>query len=171
MTCDISLIKAIRNSDSAAFQTLYLKYYESLYGFIWGRTESIELAKDICQDIFTGLWQNRQGLEIHTSVKAYLYRAAHYSVVSWWRKRNYQQDYFASQTADRNPTTDTAVEMRTSVQIAIENLPEKLRETFVLSRFEGLKYAEIADVLEISSKTVERRISEALRLLRNELAY
>ncbi|NOY60515.1 MAG: RNA polymerase sigma-70 factor [Calditrichaeota bacterium] len=157
----------IRNSNADAFKALYFRYYESLYRFLLIRTGSQETSRDFVQDVFAGLWQNRRTLKTGKSLRAYLFRIANNLVIDHFRRQKTQHLYserFFNFEMTENP------ELRRRIFSAIEELPEKLRTVFVLSRFDGLKYTEIAQACEISIKTVEKRMSRALRVLRKELS-
>lgn len=166
---DSELAQATKLSDSEAFKALYHRYYESITIFLYHRTLSMELTRDFAQEVFTRLWQNRTSIDETKSIKAYLYRIANNLTIDYFRKRGSRRSYLSAMALKDNKTTDDCIEVQTSINIAIEKLPERLRTVFILSRHEGLKYAEIADVCHISVKTVESRMSQALEFLRKEL--
>jgi RNA polymerase sigma-70 factor, ECF subfamily len=166
---DSELVRKIRNSDADAFKILYFRYNEPLSRFAWYRSASPESVRDALQDVFTRLWQTRHSLDPEKSVRAYLYRIL----------RNLLIDRHRQESAGRTVPLDAAGDAATAggpdpdlsldVRAAIESLPDDLREAFRLNRHQGLKYSEIAEVLGISVKTVESRISRALELLRKRL--
>lgn len=166
---DSELTEAIKSSDSAAFKTLYYRYNNAIYKFLWQRTYSIELAKDFLQEVFTRLWQNRMNLDSTKSIKAYLYRIANNLVIDFLRKNAYKRSYISKLTRQVRSSCEDSIEIKTSIKIALNNLPEKLRTVFMLSRYEGLTYSEIAETCNVSIKTVESRMSRALQYLRKEL--
>jgi len=170
--CDLpdhKLTRAIKASNVTAFEALYFRYYGSLYRFMWHRTYSVETTKDFIQEIFTRLWQNRRNLDTKKSIKAYLYQIANHLVIDHLRKTTSKRSYLSDLARKDRDSQDSDVEAQTSVAIALGKLPEKLRTVFILSRYEGLQYTEIAEVCGISVKTVESWMSQALRLLREEL--
>ncbi len=167
---DSDLVKAIRNSDAGAFKILYFRYHDPLFRYVWYRTRSPESAKDTLQEIFTRLWQNRRSLDPEKSVKAYLYRIAHNLHIDNLRKQG-QEKSFRTGSLPRSPdTVEADADLRMDVQSAVDSLPDDLRIAFMLNRYQGLKYTEIAEVCSISVKTVESRISRALALLREKLS-
>ena len=167
---DSELTRSIQSSDANAFKILYFRYYESLLKFIYHRLHSEESAKDIVQDVFTRLWDNRQSLDENKSIKAYLYRIANNLVIDNLRKKSSKETSVEELTHQYNDPADNSFELRAMVKTAINNLPENLRLVFILNRYEGLKYKEIAEICHISVKTVEKRMSQALQMLREQLS-
>lgn len=163
---DSDLSNAIKLSDEAAFEAFYHRYYKSLYRFLWSRTQSTELTKELVQEVFIRLWQNRQKLDSQKSIKAYTYRIGYNLLLNHLRRKRVQRAYTDIQR-DHIPEKD--IELQTSIHIALQKLPEKIRVVFVLNHLEGFKYAEIAETCGISIKTVESWMSKALRMLREEL--
>ena len=169
---DNQLSKAVKNSDSGAFKILFYRYYESLYSFFWNRTQSGELAKDFVQDVFTRLWQHRDNLNPELSIKSYIFRTAQNILIDFFRKKKTQpvsHEELIKNEPSENPSG--LYDLEESVVKAISELPDDLRMVFLLNRFDGLKYKEIAESLNISIKTVESRMSKTLKILRQSLDY
>jgi len=166
---DEEITEAIRSSDTKAFQTLYYRYYESLYRFLWIRSRSVELSKDFVQEVYTRVWQKRLHLDKKKSIKAFLYRIANNLLIDHFRKKGYEKKYLSDLTVSGSSSYQDPLEMKTMIESGIDELPEKIREVLILSRFQGLSYREIAKVCHISVKTVEARMSQALKRLREIL--
>lgn len=166
---DKKLARAIKSANIAAFKELYYRYYTPLHSFLWLRTNSTELTSDLIQEVFTRLWQNREKLIPENSVKAYLYKIANNLVIDHYRKKNTENAYLAENFLAKSRHLDDSLESVTAIKISIQNLPENSRIVFILSRYQGLTYLEIAKALKVSIKTVEARMSQALRILRDEL--
>ena len=166
---DKEIVQAIRSSDTGSFQELYYRYYEPLYRFFWIRTNSIELSKDFIQEVFTRVWKNRSHLDQNKSIKAYLYRIANNLVIDHLRKKGYAKKYLSDLKQRDASAYHDPVEMKIMIDYAVHDLPEKIRQVFIFSRYQGLSYQEIAEVCQISIKTVEARMSRALNLLRKAL--
>jgi RNA polymerase sigma-70 factor (ECF subfamily) len=164
---DSELSEAIRSSNDEAFKVFYYRYYEQIYHFLWHRTFSPDLAKDFVQEVFARLWQHREKLDPRKSIKAFLYRIANNLSIDYIRKHASEMNYRKS--LPNQKIVEESIEVRMSIETAVQNLPERLRSVFIMSRFQGLKYYEIARACKISVKTVESRISQALQLLRVEL--
>jgi RNA polymerase sigma-70 factor (ECF subfamily) len=165
---DSQLARKIRDSDSAAFKILFHRYYEPLYCFLCQRLRSSEQAKDFIQEVFTRVWQTRERLDPKQSIKAYLYRIANNLTIDYFRKRASHKQY-QREKYHQIQSHDGYIDTELSVNDAVSKLPDKLRTVFILSRYQSLTYNEIAEACKISVKTVESRMSQALRMLRNTL--
>jgi RNA polymerase sigma-70 factor (ECF subfamily) len=166
---DKKLVQLIRKSNSHAFKIFYFRYYGAIYRFLWYRTNSVEMAKDYTQEVFTRIWEKCQQLDPNRSIKAYLYRIAYNLVVDNLKKRAIRE----SAIIEISKSHDGSFEDFTNLQIDIHNIirqfPEPIKEVFCLSRFDGLKYNEISEICGVSVKTVEYRISQALEIFRKKL--
>ena len=163
-------------SDSEHFEQIFKEYFKALVYFSIKITGDSESSKDLVHNIFIHIWENNRELirEENPKVKAYLFTSVRNRSYNLVRDRKNVQTIEPGDDLPEfeNPDTDDAdnSEVMDSVNAAIAGLPEKTREVFKLSRFEGLKYGEIAEQLDISVKTVEAQMSRALRHLRKELA-
>ncbi len=164
---DSELVIAIKSSDPDAFEALFLRYYDLLYKFLWRQTHSDELSKDFLQETFKRLWMNRTKLDQNKNIKAYLYKIAQNIIIENLRRQQREKKY--RNLLMNNPKNES-IEIKSHINIAINNLPKKLKEVFILNRFEGLKYSEISQVCGIAVKTVESRMSMALKILKEELS-
>jgi RNA polymerase sigma-70 factor (ECF subfamily) len=163
------LTRAIKLSDRAAFRQLSERYYDSLYRFLWRKTRNDEAAQDLVQELFMNLWKMRAHLDENLSIKAYLYRAANNLAINHLRKKVLKQAHFIDNLADAHPGhSNEERELQECLDEALQDLPEAQRTVFMLNRFEGLKYAEIAEILQVSIKTVESRMSKTLKHLRQK---
>ena len=171
-TPDRVLGARIKASDDAAFKVLFYRYYEPLFRFVARRLPAGEAPPDVVQDVFARLWQNRAAINPDQPLKAYLFRIANNILIDQYRKREVRQAYAA-----QHDVTAPAVapvehfDVEEHVMEAIAQLPDTVRQTFILSRFEDLTYREIAALLDVSVKTVESRMSKALKQLRTCLLY
>ena len=154
---------------SLAFRTLYLRYYDAIYRYIAHRLYSGEDVQDFVQEVFTRLWQHREDLDPRKSIKAYLYRMSYNLVVDHLRKQGSGKTYRINIQME-NPSPEAGLDDQLTLREAVEGLPERIRLVFTMSRDEGLKYSEIAEICDISVKTVESRMTQAFRILRKQLA-
>ncbi|MBN2411487.1 RNA polymerase sigma-70 factor [candidate division KSB1 bacterium] len=166
---DEELAKRIADSDVNAFRALYFRYYPSLYHFVRLRTHCPDVSEDLLQDVFTRLWETRKKLNPCRSTRAYLFRIAHNKIIDAYRKKAVRKTDVIMNIEPGNPESGDNPELTLQVQQAVQKLPDKLAVVFMLSRYEGLKYAEIAQACGISVKAVEKRLSKALHILRREL--
>jgi len=164
------LVRAIVLSDKTAFRALCEIYYDPLFRFLWRKTHDEETAKDLVQELFLNIWNLRANLDATQSIKAYLYRSANNLAINHLKKKLLRQaGRVDASAAERIAGTDENRDFQEYVEEVLQDLPEAQRLVFTLNKFEGLKYREIAAMLEISVKTVESRMSKALKALRETL--
>jgi RNA polymerase sigma-70 factor (ECF subfamily) len=165
---DSELIRAIHDSDGEAFRILFHRYYESLFAFLWTRTRSADLSKDFIQEVFTRFWQHRQTVDPDQGCKSYLFRIADHLLIDHFRSqssKNAARDNLRSQSEPAASDPDLQI----TLQNAVSALPDPVRRVFLLSRYEGYTHQEIAQMERISVKTVESRMTQALKKLREAL--
>ncbi len=172
---DQSLLAALRLGDESAFDTLFRRYYAPLCRYAYPLTDhDIDEAEEVVQQIFVKCWDQRATLAVQWSVKAYLYKMVYNRCLNRIRDARTREQYkiYNAQQLEQghDPQSGSARELSERLQKALLALPRECRRIFELSRFEELKYREIADQLNISIKTVETQMGKALRILRVELA-
>lgn len=169
---DLILLEKIRQDKQAAFDELFRKYYRKLVYFSMKITKNQDSANEVVQDLFVNLWEKRKQLEPKISVRAYLYRAVfNNSIHSTNREKKFQGDEL-NQTNEQSQEFDNLMEtaeLETKIYDLIGQLPTECQRIFKMSRFDELKYQEIADKLNLSIKTVETQMSRALKFLRSHL--
>lgn len=128
-------------------------------------------SKDIVHEVFTSFWQKFDTLPEDTQFKSYLFTATKNKSLNYLRDNKKHQNVVEVEPHMSTDTQDTleSKELASEIEYGINLLPDRCREVFKLSRFEGLKYNQIAEELEISVKTVEGQMSKALRLLKDHL--
>lgn len=170
-----NLARAIQLGDEPAFDTVFRQWYQPLCHYAARLADGdMDEAEDLVQQAFVKLWENRSRLNVAWSLKAYLYKTVHNASLNRLRSRKVQSKYLDFNAQQLNvmhtPPDDTSPELIERFQRAMDMLPPQCRHVFELSRFETLKYREIADQLGISIKTVETQMGKALRVLRTQLA-
>ena len=134
----------------------------------------LDEAEDLVQQSFVKLWEQRATFQVQWSVKAYLYKMVHNRCLNRLRDAQTREKYKVYNAAQLEQGYENdpgaASELNERILQALDTLPTECRRIFELSRFEELKYREIADQLGISIKTVETQMGKALRLMRTELA-
>jgi RNA polymerase sigma-70 factor (family 1) len=172
---DASALDALRTGDGTAFDALFRAYYAPLCYYAASFTDGdMDEAEDVVQQTFVKFWEQRANLSIAWSVKAYLYKTVHNACLNRLRalktREQYKQRNMLELERQHVPPPGAETELRERLQKALESLPAQCRQVFELSRFEELKYREIAEHLNISIKTVETQMGKALRIMRTHLA-
>ncbi|AFK04492.1 RNA polymerase, sigma-24 subunit, ECF subfamily [Emticicia oligotrophica DSM 17448] len=170
------IISAIKEGDENVFEHVFRKYYQTLCTYANSMLKEIEEAEEIVQNLFLSIWEKREDLEISISFKSYLYRAVHNHCLNRIKhlkvREDHQQYAVNYYEASYESVSQTVIknELEFKIEEAIKKLPEQCQLIFRMSRFEELKYHEIAEQLNLSPKTVENQIGKALKILRLELA-
>ena len=157
-----------------AFELLFKSQYEKLCKRAYALLNDMDEAEETVQGVFISIWEKRKEMQVTESINAYLSRAVRNAALNRIKHINVRLKYSREQQIlqDGNPPLTEishAGELRARISAAIESLPEQCRLIFKLSRFEEMKYAEIAEKLGISVKTVENQMGKALRVLREKL--
>lgn len=163
---DDELVKAIMKSDEIAFKNLYYKYFHLLIRFAWFRLHSIDASRDLVQELFFRLWTKRESLDPNKSIKAYLYKSLNNSIINHIKLSSSQTSSIDAIDNEKKYCQETNLDLMIDIQNALNRLPEKLKLVYTLSRYDGYKYNEIAEICGISIKAVEKRMSKAFNLLR-----
>lgn len=162
--------------DKKTFEQLFKSHFVALTAFAKKYVKDLDLSKEIVHDVFVNLWDKRETIDADKPIKSYLYTSVHN------RCLNAIRDHKKFDTSEKTlKKADVAMswnyednmdelELEEKINRSIAALPDKCKEAFVLSRFEQLKYNEIATKLDISVKTVESHISKALKILRENLS-
>lgn len=166
----------IQALNQASFEMLFRSHFSGLCFFAQQYVKDFETAKEIVQDAFLSLWEKRETIDMNRPVKSYLTMVIHNKCTNFLRdNRKFDKYILHIENLLEVPEyegTDSMVanELKAKIDEAIEDLPAKCREIFLLNRYENLKYQEIADKLQISVKTVETQMSKALQHMRIRLA-
>lgn len=137
--------------------------------------KDLDISKEIVQDAFMSLWEKRDTIDTTKSVKSYLSTSIRNKCLNWLRdNKKFSNDLLGIEEILKDTVYEqhdrlVFSEINNSIEEAMTELPEKCREIFILSRFNNLKYHEIATRLDISIKTVETQISKALQHMRFRL--
>ena len=163
-------------TDKQSFETLFREYYPPLCAFAKKYVFDVDDVKDIVHQVFVNLWQRRDEIDSDTSLRSYLFTGVHNRCLNYIRDRKkivqFDAPHDAGELSDYLQSHDHLESEETVARInkALDELPEKSREIFMMSRFDNLKYREIAEKLNISVKTVETQMSRALKTLREKLS-
>ena len=166
-------LKIAFEDDHDAFKELFFEFYPSLCVFA-GRYVSLpEACEDIVQEVFLNIWKNRKTLNIHSSFRNFLVTSVRNSCTDYLRKQSSHNKYLENLTTFYSTEIPDQVytikELEEMLQAALEKLPENIQLAFNMSRTEKMTYNEIAAEMNLSVKTIESYMSQALKLLREEL--
>jgi len=164
--------KISQNSDQQAFKELYLVYFDRLYKFALSILHSPEFAEEAVNDVFLNIWQKRHQLKAIENLRNYLFistKNTAFNYLSKFRKeRNASLDDVLVRFEADELTPETAfftTEVRNEIEQAINQLPPKTKLVFQMAKIEGLKYKEIAEILNISVNTIDNHIAIAIKKL------
>lgn len=168
------IIQGIRLGREGTYKELFSEYYRPLSVFAMKYVEDLESAKEIVQDLFVHLFQNRESLVISSSISSYLYQAVRNRCLNQIRKNQTKRKHLDLYQAEQESSEDLEArimetELEHQIFKIVESLPPQCRKIFTLSRVNGFSNAEIAEQLQISKRTVETQISTALKTLRLKL--
>ena len=158
------------------FEQVFKSHFKALHAYAFTILKDDIVAEDIVQQVFYKLWERREQTEINQSVSAYLYRMVYNDSLNFIK---HQKVKAAHQSYTRHTMSEgtehiskklVAKELSAKIQTALNKLPEQCRTIFQMSRFEELKYKEIAQKMNLSIKTIENQMGKALKIMRTELS-
>lgn len=153
------------------FEAIYHSHFNGMCNLAHRIVKDRDAAKDIVQEVFLKLWRSPDDLSLILNTKAYLYKATANAAINYLVKarRTVSIEQVKAAPAVNSDETITLKALEKKISEVLDSLPPKCRAIFVLSRFEGMKYREIAGHLDISVKTVENQMGIALSKMRNSL--
>lgn len=179
---DSEIVARIRSGDEAAFKQLFLDQYHRLCVLAARMLGSDAMAEELVQDVLLHIWDHRANWDVTSSVAGYLTTAVRNRALNWLQRERAEQRWVERVRRRESPIVAlhskqetpeehvTSVELADAIVQAIDKLPPRCRQAFVLRRQRQLSYIEIAQIMEISPKTVEIQIGLALKALRKQLA-
>ncbi|MFC2129671.1 RNA polymerase sigma-70 factor [Bacteroidota bacterium] len=172
MTIQAHDIKSVSREE---FEILFRTHYSDLCAYANVYMKDLEAAEELVQEVFFKLWSKRDSIEITSSMQSYLFRAVRNSSLNLIKHINIREEYKAhnereiSYSEMEHYDEVEASELEQKISQAIDELPTERRKIFIMSRYDGLKYGEIAEKLGISPKTVENQMGKALKFMREHL--
>lgn len=160
--------------DEKTFKALFKEWYPVLCRFSMKYVDDPGVAEDLVQEVFVNLWNSKDTIELESGMAAYLYASAKYNCFRYLNKSHQEAKTIGmhleklEETSGENEEYLQLKRLKRLYQ-AVEQLPEKTKQVFRLSKMEGLTYQEISAFLGVSVKTVEKQMSAALKKLRTEL--
>ena len=172
---DIELVERLQKGDVEAFDSIYIKYSGILYAFGFKYLKSTEEAEELVQSVFLKVWENYKNLKKELSFKSYLFTIAYNDICNLFRKRSYRQKFIDDtlyQNSQSSHEIETALDSKfvlDQVRQIVNKLPERQKNIFLKSRYEGKSTKEIAKEVGLSPGTVDNYISDALKFIRNRM--
>jgi RNA polymerase sigma-70 factor (ECF subfamily) len=172
---DYELVEKLRKSDIDAFDQVFNKYGDRLFGFALSYLKSKEETEGLVQNVFLKIWENRKNLKKQSSLKSYLFTIAYHEMCQIFRKKQIHEKFLDEKktTSDLTVHLEEQVEYKATLEQVdklIEQLPEKQRTIFIKSKKEGKSAKEIAGEMNLSPGTVDNHISAALKFLRKHIS-
>jgi RNA polymerase sigma-70 factor (ECF subfamily) len=173
---DTEIIRRIRKGDVGQFESLFRSSYVPLVRYAKTIIKDHDTAEEIVQDLFFKIWKDKEKLQIESSLNGYLYRAVHNRCIHYIHHKKVIEKYEYEMSVNQSDSYDNPTdalnyyELQARIVRILERLPERAGRIFCMSRFEGLKYSEIAERLSVSVKTVEANMGRALKEFRKVLA-
>lgn len=170
------ILKHNGNTGEKAFEMVFKTNFKGLHAYAYTIVKDEVMAEELVQNVFCRLWEKRAGITVETSLGAYLYRSVYHESLNYLKHLKVREAYGAYARSQLNSAVDSAEkkvlvsDLEKRLNEALTNLPQQCRTIFQMSRFEELKYQEIADRLGLSIKTVENQMGKALRILRSKLS-
>lgn len=172
---DLELLRLIALSDEFAFEEIYKRYWDKIYVVAFHRLRNLQEAEDVVQTIFLNLWKRRSSLPSPLHIRAYLSAAAKYEILNRLAKESRYLDYqnhIVRQLHVGENTTQQMLsfdELQKTIEQTVRALPEKCQLVYRLSRESNLTEKEIAQEMNISTKTVETHLTKAMKVLRKAI--
>lgn len=175
MYTDSELVTGLHEGNEMVFESIFKSYYERLCNYANTFISDMEEAEEMVQGTFLTLWEKHNLIDVHTSLKSYLYRAVHNNCMNHIRhseiKREYSTEYLHYADIEYEQVSNEVIgkELERKIHNSVESLPPQCRAVFKLSRYENLTYNEISEKMGLSVKTIENHMIKALRTLRIDL--
>lgn len=169
------IIQLLQKGEAAAFEQVFKNHFKNLHGYAYTILKDEIAAEEMVQNVFCKIWEKKDLLNAETSIKAYLYRAVHNESLNYLKHQKVKAAYqmYAVQHMDTNESNASRKlmlwELEHKLYNALNELPQQCRTIFQMSRFQDMKYQEIANELNLSVKTVENQMGKALKILRTKL--
>ena len=157
--------------DEKSFEDLFRTYFSPLMSFAKKILSDEEDAREVVHQVFVNLWEKKEKIDLSEPMKSYLFTSVHNRSLNMIRDRKkFSSEEVPEMAGEWDVSAQIeSMELEEKIAESLQSLPEKCRQVFEMNRFDGLKYAEIAQQLNISIKTVENQMSKALRILREKL--
>ena len=173
---DLTLIDLVKQGNELAFQKIYNSYWEKLFAYTYNRLHIRETSDEVVQDVFLSLWAKRESIMVTSSLSAYLFGATRHRLLNELRsvkvRKTYASDYSSfikNEYDNSNVEQQDLTDLENSIEARVSELPKQCQAVFRLSRQEHIPNHSIAEKLNISTKTVENYLTQALKHIRTSL--
>lgn len=171
---DNHMIKGLRAGRESAYEQLFKEFYQPLSVFACNYLEDLESGKEVVQELFVHLYEKRKTLVITTSIKSYLYQSVRNRCLNHIKHQQVKKEHQAKMKTEFEPSHSLEDKIRENelehmLFRVVDQLPPQCKKIFTMSRVKGLSNGEIAEQLELSKRTVETQISNALKVLREKI--
>jgi len=166
-TLDWQIIQKIQSGDASSFHEIFHRHKSNIINLAFRFTRSKEAAEDIAQDVFIKIYEGKAKFDPKAKFTTWLYRVTVNASIDFARRKKFSE--IPSNIAAEQKEGLAEEEIKAIVQSAIDSLPEKFRSPILLYQFEEMSHREIASILRITEKAVERRIYHAKEVLRKKL--
>lgn len=171
---DINRAKGLKSGKESVYKELFAEYYRPLSLFAVRFVDDLETAKEIVQELFVTIFENRKKLVITTSLKSYLYQSVRNRCLNHLKHIQVDRKHLNKLKLEQESSENLELSIETNelesrIFQIVSDLPPRVQEIFIKSRVNGMKNSEIAENLNISIRTVETQISNALKILRKDL--
>jgi RNA polymerase sigma-70 factor (ECF subfamily) len=172
---DFELVEKLQSGDLDAFDQIFKRFGDKLFGFALKYLKSKEETEELVQDVFLKIWENRKNLKKESSLKSYLFTIAYHNICRVFKKKQIYLKFLEENKSIANSTfnLEDQIEYKgvlEQIDLLIERLPEKQRAIFIKSYKEGKSTKEIAKEVNLAPGTVDNHISAALKFLRNQIS-
>lgn len=171
---DHKLWVLIRQKEYSAFESLFRKYYKQLCQYAYGMLKNQEQSEDAVQDVFIYLWENRDNLDFHSSVRSYLFTCVRNRALRLLQQKSQEQRHdlrlteFTEYLMNTEYTWEEEQEIE-KIKEVMQELPQQCLKVFLMSSLEGKSYQNIADEMAISINTVKTHVKKAYRIIREKI--
>jgi RNA polymerase sigma-70 factor (ECF subfamily) len=167
-------IEKMKAGDRESFNQVFRHYYSPMVRFCIRYVADSDIASEIVQDLFVKLWSNREKISFNTSFESYMLTSVRNSAITYINKERAHNEAHLRVFSEESDNTDPSETLQSnnleeSYRQILKDMPDKRREVFLASRYDGLKYSEIAEKLGISQKTVEAQMTAAIKQLKDGL--
>ena len=164
----------MKAGDRESFNQVFRRYYSPMVRFCIRYVADSDIASEIVQDLFVKLWSNREKISFNTSFESYMLTSVRNSAITYINKERAHNEAHLRVFSEESDNTDPSETLQSnnleeSYRQILKDMPDKRREVFLASRYDGLKYSEIAEKLGISQKTVEAQMTAAIKQLKDGL--